>query len=634
MSANLKKIAVLIVIILFIVVASAGFLYSIKTPEKETDLPDERPILAEGLACVYKNFSFSQPEIEDYGDYVVVNIMEANFQSKGDGRPVVPVKLNTINFPFGTKIISVEYEYSKPEEISIPKKISYSSCSTLTAEDEDIYENDSMYPSSFVSYHVGGGLLKDEYKTFFNLRVNPITYFPTEDKINYVKEVKVRVIYKEPETPILQDKNEKDLLIISPEKFTRALKPLVNHKEKNEIKTKLVSVEDIYKDSEGRDKAEKIKYYIKKSIEELGIKSVLLIGGKDRQSTKWNTPVRYSHVLIREGTQENLEPSFLSDLYFADIYDSEGNFSSWDTNNNDIFAEFENGEIDRMDLYPDVRFGRLPCRNRREVRIIVDKIIDYENMKPRDWFKNIILVSGDHWLEPEKISEGILIMEKTKEIMSDFKPVELYATEENTLLVRDVNKALNQGAGFAYFSGHGSSTAWGIHYPDDKGFAPSLTKFKKITFYNTIYMKFLINFKKLPVTVVGGCFNGKFDISLIEKLKRGKIDVSTNCWAWELASLRRGGSIATIANTGLGTHALGDSDYNDINDYLEIYDGFLELKFFKLYSEENINVLGNLHQGAITNYLNTFLGNKDEMDTKMVQQWELFGDPSLEIKVN
>ena len=633
MNANLKKILVFIVLILFIVSASAGFLYSIKTQDKKNHLPDEKPALPKGLSCVYKNFSFSKPEIEEHESYVLVDIKETDFQSKGDGNPVIPLKLATIYFPFGTKIVSVEYEYSEPETIRLSKKISYSSCSTLTAENEAIYENESMYPSSFVTYHLGGGLYKDEYKTFFNLRVYPITYLPTKDKINFVKDVKVRIIYKEPENPILEDKNDKDLLIISPQKFTRALKPLVDHKEKNQIKTKLVSVEDINKEGEGRDKAEKIKYYIKKSIEELGIKSVLLIGGKDRQSSKWNTPVRYSHVLIREGTQENLEPSFLSDLYFADIYDSEGNFSSWDTNNNDIFAEFENGEIDKMDLYPDVKFGRLPCRNLREVWIIVDKIIDYENMKPKDWFKNIILVSGDHWLEPEKISEGILIMEKTKEIMSDFKPVELYATEENTLLVRDVNKAFNQGAGFAYFSGHGSSTAWGIHYPDDKGFAPSLTKFKKITFYNTIYMKFLLNFKKLPVTVVGGCFNGKFDISLTEKLRKGKIDVSTNCWAWELASLKKRGSIATIANTGLGTHAYGDSDYNNVNDYLEIYDGFLELKFFELYSKENIHILGSLHQGAITNYLNKFLGNKDEMDTKMVQQWQLFGDPSLEIKV-
>jgi hypothetical protein len=33
----------------------------------------------------------------------------------------------------------------------------------------------------------------------------------------------------------------------------------------------------------------------------------------------------------------------------------------------------------------------------------------------------------------------------------------------------------------------------------------------------------------------------------------------------------------------------------------------------------------------LTGYLNKFLGDKAKMDVKMVQQWQLFGDPSLKI---
>ena len=51
------------------------------------------------------------------------------------------------------------------------------------------------------------------------------------------------------------------------------------------------------------------------------------------------------------------------------------------------------------------------------------------------------------------------------------------------------------------------------------------------------------------------------------------------CWAWKLTSVPLGGSIATIANTGLGTHAMSDSDQNGVNDYLECLDGWMELKF-------------------------------------------------------
>ena len=73
---------------------------------------------------------------------------------------------------------------------------------------------------------------------------------------------------------------EYDLLIISPNKFLRALKPLVEHKNRNNVSTILVSLEKVYEEENllGRDKPEKIKLFIKDSIEKYGIKYVLLVG--------------------------------------------------------------------------------------------------------------------------------------------------------------------------------------------------------------------------------------------------------------------------------------------------------------------------------------------------------------------
>ena len=153
-----------------------------------------------------------------------------------------------------------------------------------------------------------------------------------------------------------------------------------------------------------------------------------------------------------------------------------------------------------------------------------------------------------------------------------------------------------------------------------------LTRFGITKYYNTNHMTFLRNRYKLPITVVGGCYNGQFDIS-ISKNGLGY----SNCWAWKLTSKRGGGAIATIANTALGTHAMNDADQDDVNDYLEVLDGWLELRFFQLYSYEQVEMLGKLHSGAIKDYLHTFINSGDEMDLKMVQQWELFGDPSLKV---
>ena len=51
----------------------------------------------------------------------------------------------------------------------------------------------------------------------------------------------------------------------------------------------------------------------------------------------------------------------------------------------------------------------------------------------------------------------------------------------------------------------------------------------------------------------------------------------------------------------------------------------------ELFGKENKTILGENHGDTLTGYLNKFLGDNAVMDVKMVQQWELFGDPSLKI---
>ena len=57
----------------------------------------------------------------------------------------------------------------------------------------------------------------------------------------------------------------------------------------------------------------------------------------------------------------------------------------------------------------------------------------------------------------------------------------------------------------------------------------------------------------------------------------------------------------------------------------------MELRFLELCSSADKQILGRNYGQTMTEYLNRFINNVDEMDTKMVQQWQLFGDPSLRI---
>src|SRR4030042_2934424 len=173
-----------------------------------------------------------------------------------------------------------------------------------------------------------------------------------------------------------------DLLIITPKIFQYDLLPLVNHKNRLGIRTILVDTDEVYDQMfwQGRDDAEKIKYFIKAAVETWGVRYVLLVGGRSNQGSneKYWVPVRYSS-LNRPYEMFN-ESKFLSDLYFADIYDQYGSFCSWDDNENGVFGEWPIGEaaVDHPDLIPDVSLGRLPCLSARELRIVVRKIILYE----------------------------------------------------------------------------------------------------------------------------------------------------------------------------------------------------------------------------------------------------------------
>ena len=597
------------------------------------------------------DLDFSYPEIVPYGDYVIIRLNEADLNRMDPGKPVLPVNLSIFELPFGTKILDVEYEHSTPIIYNLTGKIAFGSMPVIdnmksyqpkTTMDTEVYESPNQYPSDWIFYHTGGGLSYGTHKTFFVLRVYPVIYIPLDDQIQFIQHITINISYMEPEEPLLDENSIYDLLIIAPSRFTKHLEPLVDHKNNHGMSTTLVTLAKIY-DEEfwGRDEPEKIKYFIKDAIESWGIKYVLLVGGIKGQTSTWDLPVRYSHV-VPLAEQEYPEQSFISDLYYADIYDGEGKFSSWDSNDDNFFAEWSETYKEEMDSYPDVYLGRLPCRTPSEVKVMVNKIIDYEKDKcDNEWFKNLVLVAGDSYVDDAHFNEGELISEAAIELMPDFTPVRLYASEQD-ISRKTVNKAMNPGCGFAYFCGHGSAMTWNTHFPPDGT--------DWCTGYNAFDMILLRNREKLPIVIVGGCHNGQFDVTMMNIIKGiiedglgyfsmkpgnfGKFwynEWVPNCWAWWLTSKKGGGAIATIANTGLGTHGEDDSDNNSIADYLEVLDGWLELRFLEFYGKEHRDILGENHGDTMAGYLHRFLGDEAKMDVKMIQQWELFGDPSLKI---
>ena len=91
---------------------------------------------------------------------------------------------------------------------------------------------------------------------------------------------KEKEIIELPSKSISGNNGDYDLLIITPKKFAHILNPLLKHKERVGVNTKLTTLNEIYEEETGgRDKAEKIKFYIKDAYDMWSIKYVLLIGG-------------------------------------------------------------------------------------------------------------------------------------------------------------------------------------------------------------------------------------------------------------------------------------------------------------------------------------------------------------------
>jgi len=386
-----------------------------------------------------------------------------------------------------------------------------------------------------------------------------------------------------------------DMAIISPSEFSDTLQPLIEHKNSHGISTFLKTTEDIYAEYDGVDQAEKIKYFIKDAIEQQGIKYVLLVGNIDK------LPMRKSAVQCNVFSFEYL----LTDLYYADIYDANGSFCSWDSNANNKFGEFtwdwdkdEINYIDFVDLYPDVGIGRLPCSNNKEVQNVVDKIIAYETQSyGKEWFKRIILMGGDTFptvWEPE----GEAVTEYVEESMSDFEPVELWASLNDFKPIL-INSEISSGAGFISFSGHGF----------EYGIATSPPYEEKRIYYITPYLIGLSNGYKLPVAFFDACLTASLDFSVL--------GMKLPPFAWCMVKKANGGAIAVIGSSemaygGYAGNPLGGGSCR------------MNANFFDAY-EPGI-LLSQMFTKAQNDYLNDLW-----KDCLTLEEFNLLGDPSLKI---
>ena len=373
------------------------------------------------------SLSFLEPYVVEGKTFVELEVEGTNNGIFYDGKPMLPVHMKTLNLPFGAKINDITCEIQEVNSMVLSEKImpapqpqikSVTVSSAKTVMDEMVYNSDELFPDDWYSYNVGVGLDKNmEHKTLVTINSYPVRYSPGSDTVYYTENIDLKITYDDPGFNPFPTNVIYDLVIIAPSEFSNDLQPLIDHKNSFGVETILKTTEEIYSEYIGVDKPEQIKYFIKDALEDWGVKHVLLAGGlksliwakpkddRNHGASGWHLPVRYSNFQWDGSPSYNFtggEPGYLCDLYYADIYKEGGEFDDWDSNGNDIFAEWSGDVRDELDLYPDVAFGRLAVRNNQEARDVINKIIDYEK-QPADpsWFKRYIAISGDGFLDQE-----------------------------------------------------------------------------------------------------------------------------------------------------------------------------------------------------------------------------------------
>ncbi|MCL6449924.1 MAG: right-handed parallel beta-helix repeat-containing protein [Acetobacteraceae bacterium] len=169
-------------------------------------------------------------------------------------------------------------------------------------------------------------------------------------------------------------------VIITSRSLAGSFEPLAQWRRSQGLSSKVVAVEDIYRQYPGRDRAEQVRNFIRYLREQEGVKFVLLGGDADGadvggESGDAVVPVRG----LWAAREETDPPNIPADLYYACL---DGSF---DGDGDGVFGEPNDGEYGGdVDLLAEVYVGRAPVDSAWEAANFVRKTIAYESGSPGD----------------------------------------------------------------------------------------------------------------------------------------------------------------------------------------------------------------------------------------------------------
>ena len=353
-------------------------------------------------------YHFSQPSVTERDGYQQIGL-QGCLPYGTVGEPTLPWQSVSLILPQGQEAVSINvefadfveldgtfnlYPYQQPRPYSDEKEIPF-------AKKESLYRSETAYPTT------GYGRVSTQYLNGVSVAFSgftPLRYVPATGKVSYAQTAIVSIVtttsrddhsrklWLTPENEASlqrlaqnatmldtyskrgRDIDGYDMLVITAADWVDRFGEYLDLYNDKGIRTRIVTLEDIYSAMEGRDEQEQIRNYIIQEYEANGIQMVSLGGDVSI------VPYRSLYCWAQEGYEDQLP----SDMYYACL---DGTLND---DNDDRW-----GEVGEDDLLPEIGIGRLPFNNETQFNNIMNKIFSYLRTPVLGEFTSPIL-GGEH----------------------------------------------------------------------------------------------------------------------------------------------------------------------------------------------------------------------------------------------
>ena len=564
---------------------------------------------------------FSQPLVTEVNGVRQIDVAECEQRLEECSSPRLPYRTISLKLPYEARDVRLELCDLQVQESELggPIRLSdgpvpLSDPALFTPVRNPEFNEAAWFPSSWALMRVSGGRDLDDwsFKKFVTVSVCPVRYLASELKLQSLSSGTIKVSYK------LADKKGGtanggqacDLLIIAPEKYAEMLNGFVLHKNLLGLKTVLVTLEEAVANPNGSNDAAKLKYFISEHVRDHGTRFVLGIGDSDV------FPVRYADVWDNYDDYSNITDGHVvpSDLYYADLYDADGDFCSWDANGNGVYGESSSSapNPDQVDLMPDVLFSRLPVSGEADLNLMISHIMNYElNVAGNSPNFDRVVLCGSVISGPD--AEGEWACEQlASDVFANYEAVKLYTTstfEKNAVLTdQSVLESVGEGCGFVTYVGHGWYEGWAF------GMGNNL---------NGDELGELANANMLPFISTASCETAGFDN---ENWEHPQYPTIGDCIGEKFVLCENGGAIAYEGSTRVAYGAGGGSSWNM---YYAAKLNRLTLKAHK----DGYRTVGEMYAKGVEGYVSD-CWSPTVYDMKTVMECTTLGDPSVQIGGN